>query len=41
VLATGTPVVIVGTYAFDRPAPWLSLEWWKQRIVLPSVLTGG
>jgi hypothetical protein len=29
VLQTGTPVIVVGDYGHDKPAPWGSLDWWK------------
>lgn len=32
----GTPVVILSTYAFDKPAPWLTLDWWKTPVTLPD-----
>ncbi len=34
----GTPVVIVGQYAFDAEKPWLSLEYWARPIVLPETI---
>lgn len=37
VTATGTTVVVVGAYAHDQPAPWLTLDWWRQPITLPDV----
>ena len=36
VLTKGTPVVILGTYDFARPAPWLSLDWWRTGVRLPD-----
>lgn len=36
VITPGTPVAILGSYDFRRPAPWVSLEAWTQRIVLPD-----
>jgi len=32
----GTPVLIVGTYDFVHPAPWLTLDWWQTPIDLPA-----
>jgi hypothetical protein len=32
----GTPVLILGTYDFAQPAPWLTLEWWQTPIELPT-----
>jgi hypothetical protein len=37
VVTPGTPVAILGVYDFRRPAPWLSLDAWSARIVLPDV----
>lgn len=34
----GTPVVILGSYAFDAPAPWLAAGYWTRRIALPVAL---
>ena len=34
----GTPVVIVGQYAFDAEKPWLSLDYWARPIVLPETI---
>jgi L,D-transpeptidase-like protein len=36
VLATGTPVLIVGTYDFSAPAPWRSLGLLARRVELPA-----
>lgn len=36
VLQPGTPVLIVGAYDFDEPAPWQSLEWLARVIDLPQ-----
>lgn len=36
VLTPGTPVIVLGRYEFGRPAPWLSLEWWRTPIQLPD-----
>ena len=36
VTTPGTPVVILGVVDFAAPPPWLSLEWWKTKIVLPD-----
>jgi hypothetical protein len=38
VLQPGTALLITGSYRFDRPAPWRSLEWLSRRIELPPVL---
>lgn len=35
VLATGTPVLIVGSYDFSAPAPWRSLVFLSRRVELP------
>jgi hypothetical protein len=37
VLSAGTPVYIVGTYAFGSPAPWLTLETPAAPITLPEM----
>ena len=34
----GTPVVILGSYAFGSPAPWQDVEYWSRKIALPDVL---
>ena len=34
----GTPVLIIGNYAFGSPAPWLAADYWKQKIALPEAL---
>lgn len=34
----GTPVVIVGQYAFDADKPWLSAHYWARPIVLPETI---
>jgi hypothetical protein len=36
VLMPGTPVVIIGRYDFDAPAPWRSLAWLSDKVELPS-----
>lgn len=41
VLASGTPVLIVGRYDFDAAPPWRSLEWLSTPIQLPPVPTTG
>jgi lipoprotein-anchoring transpeptidase ErfK/SrfK len=33
---TGTPVVIVGAYDFEKPPPWIRPEWWQTQIGLPA-----
>ena len=32
----GTPVVVLSTFDFDRPAPWLAVEWWQTKLILPA-----
>lgn len=34
----GTPVVILGQYAFGSPAPWLAADFWNRKIVMPETL---
>jgi hypothetical protein len=34
----GTPVLILGSYAFGPPAPWLAADYWTLKITLPAVL---
>ena len=34
----GTPVLIVGSYAFGSPAPWQAADYWTRTIALPDVL---
>jgi lipoprotein-anchoring transpeptidase ErfK/SrfK len=34
----GTPVLILGSYAFGSPAPWQAAEYWTRTIALPEVL---
>jgi lipoprotein-anchoring transpeptidase ErfK/SrfK len=41
VIQPGSTVVILGTYDFGRPAPWLSLDWWQTLIDLPAQPTNG
>ena len=36
VAVEGTPVLILGTYDFKHPAPWLTLAWWTKPIELPA-----
>jgi L,D-transpeptidase catalytic domain len=36
VLATGTPVLIVGSYDFSAPVPWRSLAFLARRVELPG-----
>jgi hypothetical protein len=38
VLQSGTPVLILGQYAFGQLPPWQSLEWLAQGIELPAEL---
>jgi lipoprotein-anchoring transpeptidase ErfK/SrfK len=35
----GTPVIVQSVFDFDKPAPWLSLDWWRAPIVLPLIPT--
>ncbi len=35
IVTPGTPVVVLGTFDYRRPAPWLALEWWRAPIELP------
>ena len=35
---SGTPVLIVGGYAFGSPAPWHAADYWTRKITLPDVL---
>jgi hypothetical protein len=35
---SGTPVMILGDYAFGSPAPWLAADYWKTKIALPEAL---
>ena len=35
---TGTPVVILGAYAFGKPAPWQAPDYWTRKIALPDAL---
>jgi len=30
VIQQGSPVVVLGDYGHDRPAPWISLDWWQK-----------
>jgi len=34
----GTPVLVLGAYAFGEPPPWRSLEWLAQGVALPEDL---
>ncbi len=34
----GTPVLILGSYAFGSPAPWQAADYWTRKIALPGVL---
>ena len=36
---TGTPVIILGAYAFGLPSPWLATDYWLTKIVLPDVIS--
>lgn len=36
IMTPGTPVVVLGSYDFARPAPWLVPEWWLSPIALPE-----
>jgi hypothetical protein len=37
--STGTPVIILGAYAFGLPSPWLATNYWLTKIVLPDVIS--
>ena len=41
VASPGTPVLIMGTYAFGSPPPWLALDALVSPIVLPDALGAG
>lgn len=34
-IAPGTPVLIIGPYAYDDPPPWRSLDWLRGAVELP------
>jgi hypothetical protein len=34
----GTPVLILGSYAFGKPAPWQAPDSWMRKIALPDVV---
>jgi lipoprotein-anchoring transpeptidase ErfK/SrfK len=34
----GTPVLILGSYAFGAPAPWHAADYWTRKIALPDVI---
>jgi hypothetical protein len=34
----GTPVLIMGNYAFGSPPPWQFADYWMRKIALPDVL---
>ena len=36
---TGTPVLILGTYAFGLPSPWQGADYWVTKIALPDVIS--
>ena len=36
-LASGTPVLLVGQYDFDAPPPWRSIEWLSREVTLPPL----
>ena len=38
--APGTPVLIMGSYAFGSPAPWQDTAYWTRKIVLPDAFPG-
>jgi hypothetical protein len=40
VLTPGTPVVIVGAYAFDAPPPWHDVRWLRYPVSLPASIAG-
>ena len=35
IVSPGTPVAVLGTFDYRRPAPWLALDWWRAPIELP------
>lgn len=37
ILKPGTPVVVVGSYAFDAPPPWTAIEWLARPVSLPAL----
>jgi lipoprotein-anchoring transpeptidase ErfK/SrfK len=41
VVQPGSTIVVLGTYDFDRPAPWLSPDWWRTLMALPADPTKG
>lgn len=38
VVKAGTPVFILDVYDVAHPPPWLSLDWWRAPLSLPSTL---
>ncbi len=34
----GTPVLVLGNYAFGFPPPWLAADYWSRKILLPELL---
>ena len=38
VQSAGTPVVILGSYAFGTVPPWQSVDYWTTKLALPEVL---
>jgi hypothetical protein len=34
----GTPVLILGAYAFGAPPPWQAPDYWSRKIDLPIAL---
>jgi hypothetical protein len=34
-VASGTPVLIIGPYAYDDPPPWRSPDWLRRPVELP------
>jgi len=36
---SGTPVIILGTYAFGLPSPWQAPDYWLTKIALPDVIS--
>jgi len=36
---TGTPVIILGNYAFGLSSPWQSTDYWLTKIALPDVIS--
>lgn len=37
VVKSGTPVLVLDVYDFSKPAPWLSLDFWRTPLTLPGI----